>query len=198
MNHTARRQLRKQMRQQRCRLSAKQQQQHSQKLLRQFKQQYALLSYQHIAVYLSNDGEIDINPIIAYLLSLNKHCYLPVIKNTAHKKMYFAPYHDKSIMESNIFSILQPKVDPAKLYTPQQLDVILMPLVAFDKQGNRLGMGGGFFDQSLRHLRYRKYYKKPKLIGIAHHFQESKQLPTAPWDIPLDQIITELFTIPTR
>jgi 5-formyltetrahydrofolate cyclo-ligase len=66
-----------------------------------------------------------------------------------------------------------------------------MPLVAFDEQGNRLGMGGGFYDRTLAYLKYRQHRRKPVLAGLAHEIQKIGQLTTQSWDIPLDCIITE-------
>jgi 5-formyltetrahydrofolate cyclo-ligase len=71
------------------------------------------------------------------------------------------------------------------------LDVILMPLVAFDGQGNRLGMGAGYYDRTLAFLRHRRHWRKPRIIGLAYEFQRMPALPAEPWDVPLDGIITE-------
>jgi 5-formyltetrahydrofolate cyclo-ligase len=68
---------------------------------------------------------------------------------------------------------------------------MLLPLVAFDKNGNRIGMGGGFYDHTLAYLNIRKVWRKPKLIGLAHELQKVKQLQSNPWDIPLDGVVTE-------
>jgi 5-formyltetrahydrofolate cyclo-ligase len=71
------------------------------------------------------------------------------------------------------------------------LDLILTPLVAFDDQGNRLGMGGGFYDRTLAYLGRRKHWKKPRLIGTAHAFQQVARLPHESWDVPLHGVVTE-------
>ncbi|BBN82699.1 hypothetical protein PA25_26840 [Pseudoalteromonas sp. A25] len=70
-----------------------------------------------------------------------------------------------------------------------ELDYLLMPLVAFDHLGNRLGMGGGYYDKTLARY-YKEHMKKPELIGLAHDCQKVEQLPTEAWDVPLQQIIT--------
>jgi 5-formyltetrahydrofolate cyclo-ligase len=69
--------------------------------------------------------------------------------------------------------------------------VLFVPLVAFDAQGNRLGMGGGYYDSSLAYLRMRRTFRKPKLIGVAYDFQRVAALPCEPWDVPLDAVLTD-------
>jgi len=76
-------------------------------------------------------------------------------------------------------------------FKPHALDLILLPLVAFDKSGHRLGMGGGYYDRTLAFLAHRRLWRKPHLLGTAYQFQQLETLPTQPWDIPLDGIATE-------
>lgn len=65
-----------------------------------------------------------------------------------------------------------------------------MPLVGFDATGNRLGMGGGFYDRSFAFKRIQPQ-QRPLLIGLAHSFQQLPQLPVASWDTPVDMVVTE-------
>ena len=67
-------------------------------------------------------------------------------------------------------------------------DILLVPLVAFDKKLNRIGYGGGFYDRYLKRL---KRIKKYITIGLAYSFQEVKKIPINDYDIKLDFIITE-------
>ncbi len=71
------------------------------------------------------------------------------------------------------------------------LDLVLLPLVGFDEQGGRLGMGGGFYDRSLAYLARRKNGHKPTLIGLAHECQKVDRLALASWDIPLAGTVTD-------
>ena len=71
------------------------------------------------------------------------------------------------------------------------MDLLFLPLVAFDTHGNRMGMGGGFYDRSLAFLQQKNGLKKPVLAGLAHEIQKVEQLLTQNWDIPLDFVITE-------
>jgi 5-formyltetrahydrofolate cyclo-ligase len=75
----------------------------------------------------------------------------------------------------------------------KQMDLIFMPLVGFDKNKNRLGMGGGFYDKTLSFKLKSKNYQVPKLFGLAFDCQEVDYLDSKPWDVPVDGIVT-----PTR
>ena len=144
----------------------------------------------HIALYLSNDGEIDISPVIHAIWQRNKCCYLPVL-NKYGKKLSFAPYTAGSVLHNNRFGIPEPMVSKREILTPHQLDLVLTPLVAFDKQGNRIGMGGGYYDRSFAFLRRRQHLKRPHLMGIGYHFQQVEKLPKETWDVPLFGAFTE-------
>ncbi len=71
------------------------------------------------------------------------------------------------------------------------LDLLLLPLVGFDADGHRLGMGGGFYDRTLAALRPPRCGQRPRLVGIAHDCQRLIQIVPRPWDIPLDAVVTE-------
>jgi len=71
------------------------------------------------------------------------------------------------------------------------LDLILTPLLAFDQQGNRMGMGAGYYDRSFAFRRYRQQWQQPRLVGTAWSFQEQQQLNAQPWDVPLDALVCE-------
>ena len=93
--------------------------------------------------------------------------------------------------QKNRFGIREP-VDQKQHQVPAwRLSLVLMPLVGFDPQGNRLGMGGGFYDRTFAYRTRRKTWPGPTLLGVAHHCQKVSALPVASWDIPLDAIITD-------
>lgn len=146
----------------------------------------------HIAFYLTNDGEIDLNLLIQHAWQQKKNCYLPVLAEPNTNKLWFVPYTPETKLRNNRFGIPEPiHSHSTRLRKTLSLDLILMPLVAFDEQGNRVGMGGGFYDRSLAFLRQRQYWHKPNLLGIAYDFQKQEQLETNPWDIPLQAVATE-------
>lgn len=144
-----------------------------------------------IAFYLPNDGELDLNPLIQRAWDMKKSCYLPVLDTLTADQLKFAPYHHKTRLKINSFGIPEPIVPARHLLRAYSLDLILLPLVAFDVQGNRLGMGGGFYDRTLSHLRYRRHWKKPHLLGIAYEFQKIDALSHESWDVPLHCIVTD-------
>jgi 5-formyltetrahydrofolate cyclo-ligase len=160
-------------------------------LTQQLKQSSLFLRSKHIAFYLANDGEIDLQPLIQQAWAMGKQCYLPVLCPAFHKRLWFAPYQAETPMQRNIFGILEPRLPWRDMRPIFSLDLILTPLVAFDLQGNRLGMGGGFYDRSLAYLQQRRYWRKPRLVGTAYEFQQVAQLPKAVWDVPLHGVITE-------
>lgn len=145
----------------------------------------------HIAFYLPNDGEIDLRPLIYRALDMGKRCYLPVLSPLYHNRLWFAPYHRDSRVIYNRFGIPEPAVNWNRMRPAWSLDLILMPLVAFDRNGNRLGMGGGYYDRTLAYLTRRSHWRKPRLLGTAYDFQRVEKLPHEAWDIPLQGIATE-------
>ena len=73
----------------------------------------------------------------------------------------------------------------------RSLDLILVPLVAFDANGQRVGMGGGFYDRTLGKARINSTWKRPYLIGIAHELQRVPAIAVQPWDVQMDAVVTE-------
>ncbi len=89
----------------------------------------------------------------------------------------------------NSYGIPEPVMSQTPVRT-RTLDAVLVPLVAFDRQGNRLGLGAGFYDRAFAFKNWHTHASRPALIGIAYTFQEVDQLEAASWDVPLDVIIT--------
>jgi len=150
-------------------------------------------SANNIALYLTNDGELDLQPFIQWCWQQNKTVYLPVVHPFSKGHLLFIRYSSGSIMTTNKYGIQEPKLDVRQIITTQQLDIIFTPLVAFDSSGARIGMGGGYYDRTLAqwHQRYLiEKQSKPYPIGIAHDCQQVVTVPTEFWDIPLPEIIT--------
>lgn len=147
---------------------------------------------QKIALYLPNDGEIDPRFLLEPAWQQGKQTYLPVLGMRSMNQLWFLPFNDQTVLTPNRFGIPEPVHQRRdRRFKPQQLDLVLMPLVAFDTQGNRLGMGGGFYDRTLAFLQHRHKWRKPRLIGLAYEFQRVDSLPVQQWDVPLDAIATE-------
>lgn len=182
----SRQQLRTQLRQRRRRLTLREQQRREQQLCHHLLQLPALQNAQHIAAYWPADGEISSLAAIKHWQCSGKKIYLP--KMLAQQQMQFVLFTPQTPMVKNRFGILEPQ--SRQKISPQQLDVVLLPLLAFDQQGNRLGMGGGYYDRAFAFLRQQAWRKRPLLIGIAHDFQQVAELEYAPWDVPLAMVVS--------
>jgi 5-formyltetrahydrofolate cyclo-ligase len=93
-------------------------------------------------------------------------------------------------LQENRFGIPEPCVPARALVRAQLLDLILVPLVAFDASGNRLGMGGGYYDRSLAFVAQRQHWRKPHVVGLAYEFQRVARMPANAWDVPLAAVVT--------
>jgi len=147
-----------------------------------------------IAFYLPNDGELDLTPLLQQAWAMKKTCYLPVLNTLTANQLSFAPFHRNTPLQLNRFGIPEPHISPRRLVSASALDLILVPLVAFDIQGNRLGMGGGFYDRTLAYLHHRRYWRKPHIYGAAYEFQKIDALSRMAWDIPMHGIVTDKCT----
>lgn len=141
-----------------------------------------------VACYLSNDGEMRLDPVMDFLRANGRQVLLPALHGDG---LWFLPYDRDTRLAPNRFGIPEPVVTGRARCRARDLDVVFMPLVAFDTTGNRLGMGGGFYDRTFSYLRHRAFWTKPLLIGIAYEFQRLESLPSRPWDVPLQGVATE-------
>ena len=184
--------LRQQIREQRRALSDSEREQAAFLLCERIAASRTFKQSKHIAFYLTNDGEMDLSLLIQYAWQSGKHCYLPVLAEPNTQRLWFIPYTKETKLRNNRFGIPEPiHSNSTRLRKTLSLDLILLPLVAFDEQGNRMGMGGGFYDRTLAFLRQRQHWHKPNLLGVAYEFQKQNKLVTNPWDIPLQAIATE-------
>jgi 5-formyltetrahydrofolate cyclo-ligase len=71
------------------------------------------------------------------------------------------------------------------------MDLIIVPLTAFDATGTRLGSGAGYYDRALAHLALRKEWRRPQVVGFAYDFQRVEALERRHWDIPMRLVVTE-------
>jgi len=188
--------LRKQMRQRRQSLTAAAQRKAATGLLRQLCSRPEFIRARHIAFYLPNDGEIDPQPLIRWCWRLGKTPYLPVLHPILHNRLWFIAYRSNTALKRNSYGIKEPKFIPNRLRPAWALDLVLLPLVAFDPAGNRMGMGGGYYDRTFAFKNQVKSVCGPKLIGLAHELQKVERLPVESWDIPLNLIITDQSSYP--
>jgi len=148
-----------------------------------------VLQSQRVAAYLATDGEIDPYPLMQSLWESGKTIYLPVLAPFSNRKLWFAEFKPTDVLAFNRFGIPEPV--RRRLIKPCALDLVLTPLVAFDSNGHRVGMGGGYYDRSFAFLRRRRYWRKPRLLGLAYELQKQTSIKANDWDIPLNAVATE-------
>ena len=185
---TERRALRREMRRRRRALSVSERRSAARALSSRLAGSRWFVNSRTIAVYLSNDGEIDLFPLVRRAWAMGKRTYLPRLFGP---RLWFLPFHARSGLAANRFSIPEPAEPAHRRIRPMFLDLVLFPLVAFDASGNRLGMGAGFYDKTFEAVRRRTVWQGPRRIGVAYEMQRVESLPVAHWDVPLDAIVTE-------
>ncbi len=187
--------LRRELRQRRRHLTSRQQRQAARGMVTQLLRHGALRRAQRVALYLPADGELDPMPLVHWLQRFNISVYVPVLRPSVTPGLWFIKLTPHTRLTRNRFGLLEPVLPHhacrAHRCSAWALDIVLMPLVGFDAQGARLGMGGGFYDRTFSRARYgERAFKRPRLIGLAHDVQEVAALPTEAWDVPLDMIVT--------
>lgn len=138
----------------------------------------------HIAVYWAYGSELSLLSLIQKACKKKAVLYLPQISSFS-RQLNFVPLSCR--LDGKIFF---KKRDAIKHVA--SLDMLFVPLLAIDRNGNRLGQGGGFYDTTLRFRQYRSVAKKPLVIGVAYQCQWLESVPHTAWDIPLDGLITEI------
>jgi 5-formyltetrahydrofolate cyclo-ligase len=183
--------LRRRLRLLRRGLSASQQRNHARALARTLGRHPAFLRARRIGIYWPADGEIDPRPLLGLAQASRKRWHLPVLCPHPHPRLWFLTYRPDEPLRPNRFGIPEPALRNRRLRLAWSLDILLVPLVGFDAECHRLGMGGGYYDRTLSFLSRRQHWRRPRLIGIAHECQRVAELPVRPWDIPLDLVMTE-------
>jgi 5-formyltetrahydrofolate cyclo-ligase len=141
-----------------------------------------------VAGYWATDGELPLNLAIPPLAGRGQQFLLPLVM-PGHE-LRFAPWRAGDPVQPNRYGIPEP-VTPAEWFAPFQLDLVLVPLLAFDRRGRRLGYGGGYYDRSFAFLKEQARPTEPLLVGIAYDFQELDAIDAEPWDVPLDYVATD-------
>ncbi|MCP3868058.1 MAG: 5-formyltetrahydrofolate cyclo-ligase [Gammaproteobacteria bacterium] len=183
--------LRKMLRSRRLALSPGEQRTHALAAARHFLSTGLLLRCNTIALYITNNGELDPAPLAEQFRRHGKRIFLPVLRARPKQALWFREHPPHGPLQQNRFGIPEPLFGTSRLIPPWGLDLILLPLVAFDPDGNRMGMGGGFYDRTLAYLRRRHCWRTPLLIGLAHECQHLDRIDPNPWDVPVNGIITE-------
>lgn len=152
-----------------------------------------LVDYAHrenvksVAAYLAFDGEPDLGQGLAALEQDGVSLALPVVhKIPGRNTISFHMWTSDDTLEPNRYGILEPVDTPEVPLV--QIDLMLIPLVGWDRTGNRLGMGASFYDRALQPLARND---RPVRTGVAYTVQETAQIPVDPWDVRLHAMLTE-------
>lgn len=148
-----------------------------------------------LACYAAVRGEISCDQITIRARARGATVCMPVLKA---KRLVFVKLTVRGRTRRNRFGIPEPLAGPGRARLLSDIDIIVMPLIAFDHDGRRLGAGGGYYDRTLQSVARRKWRRRPLLVGIAYDFQSVAQLPERAWDAPMDAVITETKRIRFR
>jgi 5-formyltetrahydrofolate cyclo-ligase len=147
-----------------------------------------------VAVYLAMAGEVNLRPTIEVGWRAGCLLYAPRITSRRRGAMGFVPLAPGARLRANpnAYGIAEPIASANAAISPRNLDAVLVPVVGFDRRGNRLGMGAGYYDRALRHLQGgSRRWRRPRLVGLAFACQEVDCIVPSSWDIPLDVVVTE-------
>jgi 5-formyltetrahydrofolate cyclo-ligase len=144
-----------------------------------------------VALYIGVRGELDASVVALSARGRRKTYCLPVLDPLRKGVLRFCRWRPGERMRRNRFGIPEPIERKRRQLPAQRLDLVLVPLVGFDAQCNRLGMGGGFYDRTFAFTRSRRCATRPYLLGIAYAFQRVERLQAQPWDVPLDAVATD-------
>ena len=144
-----------------------------------------------VALYLPMRGEVDVRPAIASAWRRGTAVFVPRIVNRRRGRMVFVPWTPDGPRRRNVYGIEEPAVSGGGL-AARHLDAVVVPMVGFDRCGNRLGMGAGFYDRALRRrLDRARGWRRPRLVGVAFACQELPSIAASSWDVAIDLIVTE-------
>ena len=147
----------------------------------------------YVGGYWAVGGEVPLHAVQLRLAPGQAWC-LPIVQEDGGLR--FGPWRAGDPLRNNRFGIPEPDLAPASLLDPSQLTMAVMPLVGFDAFGQRLGMGGGWYDRTFafRHERL----APPYLVGAAFDVQRVESLTGAAWDVAVDAVCTETTFIDCR
>lgn len=186
--------LRAALRKRRLKLPARQQMAAAEALAERLRALPELADAGYVAGYWAVRGEISLHALLAPPPRF-VYC-LPCL--TPGSTLRFAPWRFGDLLVANRYGIPEPDHSPAAQLAPSDLSAVLVPLLAFDAAGTRLGAGGGYYDRSFAFLREMPRPARPRLIGVAHDFQQVDALRSEPWDVPLDLVVTDARTVRCR
>ncbi|MDH5617441.1 MAG: 5-formyltetrahydrofolate cyclo-ligase [Gammaproteobacteria bacterium] len=140
-----------------------------------------------VGCYLPMADEVDTRMIVETAWRANKRIFVPVLRSKG--QMFFCELRAETDLVRSRFGTWEPV--RGFLIAPEKLDIVVTPSVALDDDGHRIGMGSGYFDRCFSFLRHRRFWIRPKLLGVAFHCQKVEKIAPNPWDIPLYRVITD-------
>lgn len=187
--------LRTQYLQKRRALSTQEQQKKSEILCHIAATMRIIQNSQHIGLYWPFDAEISPLSLLTHISAHKKQYYLPILENRSEQLVFIA-YKLGDPLIKNRFGFYEPQnihpdLTPTPIMPANDLDLILLPLVAFDAHGQRLGRGKGHYDRTLAFRKQKAQRRAPFLLGLGYSCQETPQIPMDIWDIALDGVLTE-------
>ena len=152
----------------------------------------------NIGLFLAFDGEQDLHALISTAWARGQRVFLPIVHGMG-QTMSFAACEENTNLVPNRYGIMEPDAATAQTIRPAELDYVLAPLVAFDAQCHRIGVGGGFYDRTFAFKRAAADNQAgtaigPTMIGVAFDWQKLESIQPQPWDVRLDAIVTENHT----
>lgn len=140
----------------------------------------------NIMVYLSFDNEVDSYELIRYCKENDKRIFVPYCKKEGYKMIPTEIKNFKKELKRNRFGYMEPKLEYLRPANIDDMDIIILPGVAFDKKCYRIGYGAGYYDRFLKNVK-----DKIPTIGLAYDFQILSSVQVEDFDVPLDYVITE-------
>jgi 5-formyltetrahydrofolate cyclo-ligase len=183
----ARRELRASRRQLRRSVSARERLEAARRVAANADRAFPLRAGRRIALYCALDEELDTSVLVALARERGCEIYLPHIDDYRARRMSFR--RETATLQCNRFGIPEPR--GGEVLASRWLDVVFVPLVAFDERGVRLGMGAGFYDLALAWRHARRAWRGPLLVGLAYAFQQVPAIEPEAHDVHLDAVVTD-------
>lgn len=156
------------------------------KILNNFMSSKLFIESTNIMCFVSFGSEVDTHSIIQNSLENSKKIFVPYIEE-GKKEMKISQIESFDDLVPGRFNILEPKADKIREASKDDLDLIIVPGLVFDKKGYRIGYGGGYYDKFMASMK-----KNTKKLGISFNFQLiNDKLPKDEFDIPVNYILTE-------
>jgi 5-formyltetrahydrofolate cyclo-ligase len=144
-----------------------------------------------VAGFVSTRSEIDTAPLLAELRRRGTRVVLPrVSTGLLPPRLRFHRADERSELVFGIFGLLEPRADAPEV-AAHDIDLFMVPGLAFDPRGTRVGYGGGYYDELAAYVRAHPDAAEARFVGYAFGFQMVEACPTGEWDVPLDDVVTD-------